>query len=465
MIENLLKPLAWLLIIIAPCLIYPYLLHLGLDPQVSLFTAIAVTTTLFWMFNLLPELIPALLALLAVMVFGLAPESVILSGFSSIAFLLAFSIMGLGVVIIESGLSYRYTLFLLHRLPANTRMHQAAIFFTGFLFTPIVPTIIGRASIVGPVMTHLVAGWDPPTRARSSTMLYTTGLDSIHYLAPWFLTAAPANLMVFALLPPQDQQTFDFMFWAYAASVTGLSLLGFYFLTSWLFFRGHGKVALDRAAIARQRLELGPMSRFERVTLFGVILLALGIVTMPLHRLEVHFIAFAVLCFLMYLGVLDRRTFIAKIDWAFLVLLAAIIGLMATMQHLHIDRLLVERLGLVSELMREDFTLFVLLFSLVVLGVRLLIPLNSAILILATAAMPFANQAGIAPWLVGFIMLIIAETAFFAYQSPYIYFLRNLTQTISYSEARVQTFHALLIPCKLAAIYLSVPFWHHLGLL
>jgi membrane-bound ClpP family serine protease len=101
----------------------------------------------------------------------------------------------------------------------------------------------------------------------------------------------------------------------------------------------------------------------------------------------------------------------------------------------------------------------------VILGVRLLIPLNSAILILATAAMPFAHQAGITPWLVGFIMLIIAETAFFAYQSPYIYFLRNLTQTISYSEARVQTFHALLIPCKLAAIYLSVPFWHHLGLL
>jgi TRAP-type C4-dicarboxylate transport system permease large subunit len=179
----------------------------------------------------------------------------------------------------------------------------------------------------------------------------------------------------------------------------------------------------------------------------------------------VHFIAFAVLCFLMYLGVLDRSTFITKIDWAFLVLLAAIIGLMATMQHLHIDRLLVEQLGLISELMREDFILFVLLFSLVILGVRLLIPLNSAILILATAAMPFAHQAGITPWLVGFIMLIIAETAFFAYQSPYIYFLRSLTQTISYSEARVQAFHALLIPCKLAAIYLSVPFWHHLGLL
>lgn len=459
------KSLGWLLVIVIPTALFLYLNHVGVDRQVSIYAAVAASAVLLWMLNLLFELIPALLAVLAVLVFGLAPESVVLSGFSSTAFLLAFSIMGLGVVIVESGLTYRYTLLLLHKLPANTIAHQCAVFFTGFAFTPIVPTIVGRASIVGPVMTHLVAGWDADTRKRSSTMIYTTGLDSIHYLAPVFLTAAPANLMIFALLPPQDQQTFDVMFWAFAASVTGVALTIVYFAASFLFFRRHGHVTVDHAQIRAERIRLGPMSSAEWVALVGILILGVGVATTTYHKLEVQYIAFGVLCLLMYLGALERSVFIAKIDWAFLVLLACIIGLMSTMQYLHIDRLMVAQLNVVGTFMRQEFALFVLLLSVFVLLVRLLIPLNPAVLVLATAVMPIANQAGYTPWLVGFIILIMAETAFFAYQAPYIYLFRNLTRTIAYSERRVQAFHLILIPCKFAAIYLSIPFWKQIGLL
>ena len=91
------------------------------------------------------------------------------------------------------------------------------------------------------------------TRARSSTQLYTTGLDSIHYLAPWFLTAAPANLMIYSLLPPQEQEAFGFMFWAYAASLTGCLLFLFYLGASALFFRNHTRVTISKADIEAER--------------------------------------------------------------------------------------------------------------------------------------------------------------------------------------------------------------------
>jgi DASS family divalent anion:Na+ symporter len=450
----------------APTAAYLRLIHFQVESQVAIFAAIAIATLLLWMFSLLSDFIPALSALLALLLFGLAPESVVLSGFSSSGFLLAFSIMGLGVVVVESGLAKRYTLILLKHLPANTFAHQVAVFLTGLVFTPIVPTIIGRAAIVGPVVNHIVEGWDEQTRYKSSTMLYTTGLDSIHYMAPWFLTGTPANLMIFALLPAQEQQAFNFLFWMFAASVTGIALLLFYFLCSALLFhRAYVRVNIPRNAIEQAFGELGPISGGERAALYGILLLALGIVTAPLHKIEVQYVAFAILCLLLYAGALERKDFIGKIDWAFLALLASMIGILATLHHIHLDQFVTARLAWLGDYMREDFGMFVFALSVVTLLIRLLIPLNQAILILAGALIPIASHAGISPWVVGFIILIVAETAFFGYQSPYIFLFRRITEQVGPDERKVQLFHGLLLVFKLLAIYLSIPFWQRIGVI
>lgn len=459
------RALGWLLALLLPLSCYLYFSAAGAGRHISIFVAIAAGTLVLWVFSLLAEFIPALLALLAILLFGLAPESVVLSGFSSSGFLLAFSIMGLGVAISESGLTYRYTLFLLHKLPSNTAAHQLAVFFTGFLFTPIVPAIAGRAAIVGPVVNHIYRGWDPETRKRAATQLYTTGLDSIHYLAPWFLTAAPANLMIFALLPAQEQQAYGFLFWAYAASVTGLLLLVFYWMAASLYFGGFASVQISRTEVEAERRRLGPMSQAERVALSGVLLLGLGIASAGLHRIEIPYLSFAVLCLVLYLGVLTRKDFIGKIDWAFLALLASMIGILASMSYLEIDQAIMVRLRGLGTFMREEFELFVLVLVGVLLLARLVIPLNQAILIFAAALIPIADQAGVAPWVVGFVILVVAETAFFAYQSPYIYLFRELTSEVPREERRVRGFHALLVPLKLVAILASIPFWRHIGVL
>jgi len=199
--------------------------------------------------------------------------------------------------------------------------------------------------------------------------------------------------------------------------------------------------------------------------LFSILLLAVGIVTAPLHKIEIHYMAFAVLCLLLYLGTLERKDFIGKIDWAFLALLAGMIGVMATMNYLALDQFIASKLTWLGIYMRQDFPLFVLALSVVILIVRLLIPLNQAILIFAAALIPIAGNAGIAPWVVGFVILIIAETAFFGYQSPYIFLFRNITRKVSREEHKVRIFHGLLLLFKLPAIYISIPFWQKIGVL
>ncbi len=456
----------WLLVILTPIATFFLMQTQGVGWQINMFTAIVVTALLMWFLSLLPDFVPALIAMLSFLIFGLAPESVVLSGFSSTAFMLTLSILGLGVVVVESGLTRRYTLMLLHHLPANTFAHQVMVFSTGLLFTPTVPTITGRAAIVGPVVEHIAQGWDAQARRQSSTMLYTTGLDSIHFLAPLFLTAAPANLMVYALLPPQDQQAFGFLFWVFAASLTGVVLIWSYLFCSALLFR-HAYLHVDicRAELGEALGALGPMQAAEWAALIGVILLGLGIATIHWHHIEVHVLALAVLCLMLFLGMLSRNAFITKIDWAFLVLLGSMIGIVATMNHLGIDRFIMGELSWLGVYMRQDFSLFVLALAAVFLIARLFIPLNQAIIVFAAALIPIASNAGISPWVVGFVLLILAETAFFPHQSPYIFLFDRLTSAVDRDVRRVQLFHALLIPFKLAAILLAIPFWHRIGVL
>jgi DASS family divalent anion:Na+ symporter len=459
--------IGWLFLILASIGVFFYMSHLEVDKDTLYFSVIVTITLSLWIFNLVSDFIPALLAMLMILLLGLAPSERVLSGFSSQAFLLAFSVLGLGAVILQSGLTRRYTLWILYKLPANTIAHQFAVFMTGSLFTPVIPTITGRAVIVAPVMNHIVKGWDTQTRKTSSTAIYTSGLDSIAYLSPVFLTAAPANLMVFGLFSSQDQYVYDYLFWLYAASITGLSMLLLYFVVSTLYFRNFNPVQINKDYIQQERQKLGPYNWREVTAIFAIVLLGIALATLSVHKIPIAYVTFFILVSLLMLGALSRHEFIEKIDWAFLFMLAGIIGILATMKHLGIDDTVIQQLSWLGEYMRNDFSLFVLYLSIAILLVRLIIPLNSAILIFAAALIPIAEAAGVSTWLVGFIILIMAETAFFGYQSPYILAFRRMVKEgqISYEEYRVQIFHLLLIPVKLAAIYISIPFWKNIGVL
>ena len=460
------KPLAWLCALVAPYGLFFYLTGTGVAVETAIFLSITALALMFWMFSLTADFIPALLALLLLLLFDLVPARVALSGFSSNGFLIALSVMGLGAVISASGLARRYTLWLLKTIPANTLAYQVAVFFTGGFLNPVVPTITARAVITCPILNQIMDEMDAPSRNQSADILYLAGLDGINVLSPIFLTAAPANLMVFGLFSAQDQQAFGFANWFIAAAITGAVILGGYFLLSALFFKGWKSLNLDKTRIRAQWEALPPMDAREWSALAGILLLTAGIVLSPVHKIPIALVTFTVICFLLIFGALDRNTFIQQIDWAFLCLLAAMIGFMAGMGHLGLDQALVERFGAFKVFMRLDFEKFILVLTAVTLAVRLLIPLNSAILILAAAFLPLAAGAGISPWVVGFIILIMSETAFFGYQSPYILFFRNqVAGHVPYSEGRVRLFHGLLVLVKVGAVFASIPFWHKIGVL
>ncbi len=380
--SPLLEGLGWLLAVLIPGTVYLSLndtLGQG-SPGAVQFLMIGSAAVVMWAFQLLPEFVPALLALLGVVLLGLAPPEVALSGFASKGFIIALSIFGLSAVIRSSGLSYRVLLWLLRIGPASKVWYRMALFITGAALTPIIPSANGRVSIVTPLLTDLLQAVDSGG-SRERQRLAVATLTGVSLLSAAFLSSKSINFVMFGFLPAQEQMRFQWLTWTYAASVVLVVILALYFLLDALIYRNPEKLNLPKHVIAKQLTVLGPLARAEWAGIVGLSVLLVSFVTTAVHHIEVPWVALAVLSWLLMFGFIDRVQFRERIDWSFLIFLGALIGLIAVMREVGIDDWLAARLGILGHYMSNSFGVFVLLLAGAIFAVRIALPINPTIVI------------------------------------------------------------------------------------
>ena len=109
--------IGWCALLVLPPLLYLLCRSHGFTTQGAIFSAILAATVLMWVFTLVDEFIPPLVALIATLFIGLAPAPVALAGFSSPGMMTLIGVFALSASIGSSGLSYRLMLKLLYLLP------------------------------------------------------------------------------------------------------------------------------------------------------------------------------------------------------------------------------------------------------------------------------------------------------------------------------------------------------------
>jgi len=458
----------WLLAIIVPALL---LFFIRQDPTLPAthsryFLAILASVAVMWMFRLLPDFIPVLFGLLAMIIFGVAPPQTILSGFASDSFFMAISVLGLGTVIRSSGLGFRILLLLIGARPQSRWWHNFCVFMVGLVLTPVIPSANGRIAIVSSFVNELLGSLSGRTRQRAAGRLTVSTLAGASIFSAIFLSSKSINFLMFGYLPAQEQLRFQWVYWLVAASVAGVALLLF-FLVAWsVIFRTESRSTLCRTTVRGQLSLLGPLSGAEIAALAGVFAFGISLATSSIHRIEVPWIALSVLFGLLMFGFLDRAAFRSSIDWSFLFFLGGLIGIVRTMREVGVDQWLAGKCAWLTTYMVSDLSLFILLLTLLIFAVRLILPINATAVIFLTLLMPAAQVSGVNPWIIGFMVLFLAETYFLPYQASYYLQYCSLTGHGHPSEdARLVPFNLMIIAMKVAAIYISLPWWRFLGLL
>ncbi len=456
----------WLATILLPLLVLTLGNEYGVDRETTVFLAIFCATMLMWIFELVDEYIPGLFALLATLALGLVPTKTVLAGFASDGFFMAMSILGLGTVIVLSGLSFRFLLWLLRYLPSTPAGHNIGLLLTGFLLTPIVPSINTRAVLVAPFLVDMVETVKFKFKGKAATKLAIAAFTGATILSACFLTSRSINFVIFGLLSPQEQENFQWMYWMFATGVASLSMLVIYFIAISIAFPSDESSRLSKEQVAVQLSLLGAIKNREWAAIAGVLIFALGVVTTSIHGVQPSWLGMAILFSLLLFGALRKNEFRDKTDWPSLIYLGSIVGILNVFGYFGLDKVISTSLAGLGEVMRADFNLFVTILFGVVLVLRLVIPNSATIALCATVFMPLAVYAGVSPWVIGFILLLFGDMWIFPYQCPhYLQFAELLRKKGVYDENGFLKFNLFMNFVRLCGVYASIPFWSWLGYL
>lgn len=432
---------------------------------VYLLAVLSVAVTM-WVFRLLPDFVPALFSILCIILFGLAPPQVALGGFASNTLFMALSIFGLSVVITVSGLSYRILLCLLRVGPANKVWYNISLFLTGLALTPVVPTTNGRVAILAPFTNDMLQAIGASAARKEGPRLTASVMGGASLMSAIFLSSKSVNFLIFGLLPLQEQARFQWLYWLYAASLCGLVMLVLYALGTWLLFRNDSKPSISREVVADQLRILGPMKLAEWAAVFGLVILLVSFLTASIHRIEIPWVAMAILFSLLMFQFLSAKDFRASIDWSFLIYLASLIGLVAAMGDVGLDRWISANLTWLQRMMADNLPEFIAMLAIAIFIVRLALPINATVVIFATLLVPTAVNIAVNPWLIGFVVLLISESFIWPYQASYYAQFRAMARPeAGVDSPRLVTLHFLEFGMKLVAVYVSFPFWRSLGIL
>ncbi len=459
------QSLSYLVLLVLPMATYVVLNLNGVANNTSIFSAICLGCVTLWLFAPVPDFVPAMLALLLLLLFDLAPENITLSGFSSPIFILAFSLMGIGLAVVRSGLAIRTGAFLLRHLPANRFFQQCAMLIVGFLYQSFTLSDNKREKIILPMLNSILETRTEIGLAKKNVMLTTTSQDAVNFFSPLLLTAAPANFFVLAFLSNQNQSLFTFSFWLYACSVTTLLMFVLYLILSSWYWKPLQKVVLTEKSMSEYFQSPGAFSSMERMVLMAIGVLLLGISTQNIHQQPLSHLCFGVLVIILLVSGNHWKYFISKINWDFLLLLACASGVFAVMEYLQLDALMISQLTWLSQFIAQQFAIFVMLLTILIVMARQFMSEQVVALIFCFVLLPLSVFSGINPWLLGLIVLLFTSIRVFSpYQKSYVVGERE-AESIPAGFQEGNKFQVLLLLLRYIVIYLSIPFWQVTGFL
>ncbi|MGH2491621.1 MAG: SLC13 family permease, partial [Candidatus Limnocylindria bacterium] len=415
-----------------------------------------------WLLEPVPDFAVALAMAAAWGVLGLASVAQAFSGFASSSWVLALGALALAAAMVRSGLLFRAALMLLRAFPATHTGQLLALVFGGVLLTPLVPQSVARVAAIAPLAHELSRALGYAPRSRGSASLAFAGLIGYWYFSSVFLTGLATNFFVVGLLSADDQLRFGWLGWLAAATPVGIGCLVGALVVLFVMLRPEGNAQVSPETIRRQTRILGTLSRQERVALAGLAVLVVGLAAQPVLRIEPAWLAIGALV-IVTAGVVDRERFRSSVDWGFLVFLGVVLGSGAVLQSGGVDKWISALLLDATAAVRSP-GLLVIVFAVLVMLSRMVLPSRPAMVLLSLALVPAAPALGISPWVAGFVVLVASNVWVLPHQGLEYLIARDATQGEAFDDRQGTRVGAALTVVRLVAIALAVPVWQAMGL-
>ena len=457
----------WGVAIALPLVVLYLMIHSSIPIKIAYFSVLLLAAACLWVFDLVDEFIPPIFVIAATISLALVPANIALKGFGSESLLLFVGIYALGVVLENSGVFYRYMLWLLNKIPDSLFWQRLLLIISGYLISPVISSGNSRLAILLPMFKEMTECLGLARKSIAGTSLATATFSGAMLMSPMFLTSKPSNLVVIGLLPGDVKDQFSSFYWFFAAIIPAIVVTIGHFVADYILY---GKVITNNIPynILRKQIEiLGPLTSSEWASIGCLIFFIGGATTNKWHHLSMAQISALLLVCLLIYGLVTKSSFQKKIDWSMIFFLLSLDGLTSIMSYLHIsDYLLSSAPEFLSYLRNNDF-LFVIFEFFVVCLIRLILPTTAGMITSALLLIPLAPAIGVSAWVIGFLSSLFSDIWLFPYQSSVYTQFRNKEggRNGRYDETVFIKHNLILNLTRLIAAFISIPYWTWLGLI
>ena len=417
-----------------------------------------------WVTAILPEFVVYLGLVIGWVFLGIASPAQAIAGFGSPSWISVFAILAIASALSASGLVYRLGLMLVRRLPAGLVGQAAACLGSGLFLTLLLPSSTARARLLLPTALAAAQAQRFKDRSPESAFLGLSAFIGAVPLLYVFLNGSSSNFLALGLMPEEARAKFDLVFWFIAAA----PLAAFVSLGSlavlWLVLRPGQTRRVVHDRVDLQLSLLGPPTTQEIALTVILIAVVIGWNVGPAFGISTGIVGLASLVAAAVAGCVHREL-LQGLNWDFLVSYGVILSLPPIMSSLGIDAELARMLrafigdGTVSP------AVFVLAIAGLNIVVRLMLPDDQSLLLLAIILIPMAPVFGVHPWIV-IITLLATFTLWFIPSQSVSYSVgydASEERLFTHEQARKACFGFILL--TLAGLMLALPYWGWLGLL
>jgi len=356
---------------------------------------------------------------------------------------------------------------MLKSLPPTYVGQTLALFVTGAVFCPAIPSVIAKVSIAGKFIPELSRGMGFKERSRESAGLFLAMYLGFVLAAPMYLTATSTNMSMVELLPKVELARMTWGYWLLAAAPATIiaAVLGYVALL--LMFKPKNAVIADRTNVERELASLGALTKPEKITLWVLVAAVLLWITESLHGQAPATVALAGLVVLLINNVVDKKTFHTDVGWSSLVFIAVILNLGTVFPALGIDKYLGTQVLPVLGPLAQNMWVFVPLLMVLTFALRfVIVSMNALLAILMLVLLPVAQSVGMTGWALGMIIHFASHCLWIL---PY----QNVVYAIGHEAAEGKgigsgdsaRYSLVFTAITFIAVLASIPYWRMLGLL
>jgi DASS family divalent anion:Na+ symporter len=415
----------------------------------------------FWVTDVLPDYIVALLMCTLWIVTGVASFGDAFSAFNSTTFWLLFGAFAICAAVSKCGLLKRISLRIIRIFPASYKGQVAAMLFSGFVIAPLIPSSTAKAVLAGAIgaETSRAMGYEPYSKAATGIFLST--YMGYGQTGPIFQSACVISFLLKGTLPAHVQASLTWLRWFEGMIVWAAVVLAGAFLSLLLLYGPKNDGIRPRDSIGAIA-DPGPLRRDEKITAVILILCLLLWITESLTGIDAAVTALLAAIALCFAGVLQEQELRKEMHWGLLIFVGAVLGMSNIFSLLGINDWLIRMLRPIVSAIGSPILLFSAVAVLTILTRVVIVSMSASLVLFMAILSPVVEPLGINPFIMGIVVYTSMQIFFLKYQN--ISFLPALGQAAGTVRHRdTVKMSAAYFAVSLAGILLSVPYWTLLG--